>query len=102
MYRRTISTVFLVMSLILAGALPAFAGHDHFVETPNGKCHQVAKGQTSINDSTHGGYHRFHANVHVGATDDGNRDLGKGHSRVNVYKENPPPPQEQHLPEACS
>ena len=44
-------------------------------ETPNGKCHQVAKGQTSINNPDHGGYHRFHVNVHQGATEDTfNRD----------------------------
>lgn len=73
--------------LVVVGSMPAMAGHDHLVETPNGKCHQVAKGQTAIDDETHGGYHRFHANVHIGATDDTNRDLGKGHSMVNVYKD---------------
>jgi hypothetical protein len=85
-FRRTLTVALSAMALIVVLAVPAFAGHDHFVETPNGNCHQVAQGQTSIDDASHGGYHRFHSNVHLGATDESNRDLGKGHSPVNVYK----------------
>lgn len=87
MLRRSIAVAVMAASLLIAMAGPAFAGHDHFVETPNGQCHQVASGQTSIDDEGHGGYHRFHSNVHLGATDETNRDLGKGHSTVNVYKD---------------
>jgi hypothetical protein len=85
--RRSFTVAVSAGALVVAMAGPAFAGHDHFVETPNGQCHQVAKGQTSIDDESHGGYHRFHGNVHLGATDETNRDLGKGHSPVNVYKD---------------
>lgn len=86
MPRRT-ATLLGALALVVGIALPAAAGHDHFIESPNGKCHQVARGQTAIADPGHGGYHRFHANVHVGATDGSNRDLGHGHSVVNVYKD---------------
>ena len=87
MLRRSFTVAVSAAALVVAMAGPAFAGHDHFVETPNAQCHQVAKGQTSIDDASHGGYHRFHSNVHVGATDETNRDLGMGHSPVNVYKD---------------
>jgi hypothetical protein len=87
MFRRTISVVLLVAGLVLVMALPALALHDHFVETPNGECHQVAEGQTSIGPG-HGGYHRFHENVHKGATENvDNKVLGKGHAQANVYKD---------------
>jgi hypothetical protein len=72
------------MALIVVLAVPAFAGHNHFIETPNGNCHQVAQGQTSIDDASHGGNHRFHSNVHFGATDESDRDLGMGHSPVRL------------------
>lgn len=75
---------------------PVSAGHVHYVETPNGKCHQVAQGQTSISDSSHGGYHRYHEHVHVGATGDDTTaekdNLGKGNGRAKVHKEGPAPP----------
>ena len=88
MFRRTVTVALSAMALIVVLAVPALAGHNHFVETPNGNCHQVAQGQTSIDDDSHGGKHRFHSNVHFGATDDEfNRDLGKDHSPVNVYKD---------------
>lgn len=80
----------LVVSALTAAAMtvavPAFAEHDHYIVTPNGVCHQVAEGQTSIADPEHGGYHRFHQNVHLGATGDENRALGHGNSQVDVYK----------------
>ncbi len=53
--------------LVLGGAGPAGAAHPHYVVTPNGECHAVADGQTSIDDEDHGGYHRFHHNVHLHA-----------------------------------
>jgi len=96
----------LAAALVVAMAGPAFAIHDHFVETPNGECHQVAQGQTSKGPGD-GGYHRFHDNVHLGATDDnGEVDsplfLGKGHSPVKVWKEDTAGPQIPPLPPACS
>lgn len=76
-------------------ALPASAAHTHYVATPNGKCHQVAEGQTSISDGSHDGYHRYHDNVHLGATGDpgteGDDNLGHGHGEAKVYKEGPAP-----------
>lgn len=73
---------------------PALAGHVHYVMTPNGACHQVASGQTSISDVDHGGYHRYHDNVHLGATgpDGPTTDLlGQGNAKVAVYKAGPAP-----------
>ena len=73
---------------LAVGAMPASAGHDHFVLTPNGKCHQVAAGQTGITEPTHGGHHQFHDNVHLGATESTeNPDtLGDGKAKAKVYK----------------
>lgn len=83
-------------TIVATGALasPALAHHVHYVMTPNGRCHQVAAGQTSIADESHGGHHRFHANVHLGATGepgDGDDLLGHGHAAVALYKEGPAP-----------
>ena len=89
--------------LLIAGAItvaslaiwatPASAGHDHYVMTPNGKCHQVAAGQTGITDPDHGGYHRFHDNVHLGATESAENpdSLGDGNANVQVFKAGPAP-----------
>lgn len=77
----------------LAG--PALAGHVHYVKTPNGECHEVASGQTSIADADHGGFHQFHDHVHLGATGDtgtaGDDNLGNGNAAVAIYKEGPAP-----------
>ena len=80
---------------VAAGALTmsagsAYAGHDHYVVTPNGDCHQVARGQTAINDSARGGYHQYHDHVHSGATGGSTAapfELGDGHSVVVVYRD---------------
>ena len=69
---------------VLLAAGPASAEHRHFVHTPNGGCHEVASGQTGIADPAHGGYHRYHVNVHWGATDDDHVVLGNGNSRVEI------------------
>ena len=73
----------------LLAATPAEAAHDHFLVTPNGQCHQVAQGQTGIADAEHGGFHRYHANVHLAGTEGLSAPdaLGDGRSRVNVYKD---------------
>lgn len=86
MYRRLLTVVASTAALVALSAAPALAGHDHYVVTPNGQCHQVASGQTSITDETHGGYHRFHDNVHTGAAAPDNKTLGHGHGAVEVYK----------------
>ena len=91
MYRRVVPTAAAITLILAVSAGPSFAGHDHYVVTPNGQCHQVARGQTAIDDKNHGGYHRFHANVHVGATEDEfNRVLGQGNAAVEVYKDRCP------------
>lgn len=78
---------------LAVGAVPASAGHDHYVMTPNGKCHQVAAGQTGITDTGHGGYHQYHEHVHIGATESvENPDtLGDGNAEVEVFKAGPAP-----------
>jgi hypothetical protein len=78
---------------VIASGTVALAGHDHYVLTPNGRCHQVARGQTAVNDPGHGGYHRYHANVHIGATESATHDdhLGDGHAATAVYKAGPAP-----------
>lgn len=78
-----------IKALVAAGILggvtltggAAWAEHAHFIETPAG-CHQLGQGQTSIDDPDHGGYHRYHDNVHKG----GFNVLGNGHSQVTVQK----------------
>ena len=75
-----------VVAVLVLGTLPAVAGHDHYIVTPNGECHQVAVGQTSIDDLSHGGYHQFHDHVHTGAAAPDNKTLGHGHAAVEVYK----------------
>ena len=85
----------LVVAAVVSGAVTfaagaAYAGHDHFVVTPNGNCHQVARGQTAISDSAHGGYHQYHLHVHFGATGGSGGapiELGDGNSVVAVYKD---------------
>jgi hypothetical protein len=81
--RRRIVVAVLSMLLVVVTAGPAFAGHDHFVRTPNGNCHQVAEGQTSIDMDDRGG-HKFHDNVHKGAAEVPSGFLGHGNSPVNV------------------
>jgi hypothetical protein len=77
-----------ILAVTMFGAAPAQAAHEHFLVTPNGQCHQVASGQTGISDANHGGFHRYHVNVHLGATESGT--LGDGRSSVKVYKDSCP------------
>lgn len=86
MRRRILAAAMLAAALVASSAAPALAGHDHYVITPNGQCHQVAAGQTSITDESPGGYHQFHVHVHTGAAAPDNRTLGHGHAAVEVYK----------------
>ncbi len=92
--RRYLSVATMTVGVVGLAAAPAQAAHDHFLVTPNGQCHQIAQGQTGIAESDHGGYHRYHHNVHLGATESTvNPDaLGDGQSRVSVYKTPVPSP----------
>lgn len=93
--RATAAAVGALAALTVGG--PALAGHVHYVATPNGQCRPVAQGQTAISDPAHGGFHRFHDNVHLGATGpagtDGDDNLGQGNAAAQVYKEGPAPAQ---------
>ena len=82
MYRRFVGVAASAAVAVMVLAAPAAAGHAHYIVTPNGQCHQVAAGQTAINDESHGGKHRFHNNVHTGAADGG--ILGHGNAAVGV------------------
>ena len=62
---RTLAVVMLLVGA-LAFAGPASAEHDHWLETPGTLIGDIGSGQTAISDSEHGGYHRFHNNVHTG------------------------------------
>lgn len=86
MYRRLLAVAASTAALVALSTAPALAGHDHYIVTPNQQCHQVASGQTAIADETHGGYHRFHDNVHTGAAAPDNKTLGHGNAAVQVYK----------------
>ncbi|MBT8164686.1 MAG: hypothetical protein HKO63_03475 [Acidimicrobiia bacterium] len=86
MYRRLLAVAASIATTMAMSAAPALAAHDHYIVTPNGQCHQVAPGQTAIADESHGGHHRFHDNVHIGATARYNKTLGHGNARVEVYK----------------
>jgi hypothetical protein len=65
---RKLTTILLTLGAMGASALPATAAHQHFVYVEaTGTCQYVGHGQTSIDDPDHGGYHRFHDQVHMGA-----------------------------------
>ncbi|MDQ3385878.1 MAG: hypothetical protein M3503_07725 [Actinomycetota bacterium] len=61
----------------------ASAGHTHCMGLPNGNIIEVAEGSTS--QTTGGAFHKFHFNVHFGATDHTGY-LGDGNSPVTLYK----------------
>ncbi|WP_066305048.1 hypothetical protein [Bacillus sp. FJAT-29814] len=68
----------------LVSATPAFAAHEHYLVTPGKTICNIAKGQTSIADPNHGGYHKFHENVHIS---DGSPSIANGKtSNVLVFK----------------
>ena len=92
MRRRILAVVAVAGVFGVLGTGPAWAAHDHFIVTPAG-CHQVAQGQTGIQDATHGGYHRYHVKVHLAATDSTTSpdNLGDGHSPVQIFKDACPP-----------
>jgi hypothetical protein len=60
-----------VIGAMMALSGPAFAEHAHYLDTQQGTCvEDIARGQTAISDEDHGGYHRFHENVHKGPSGD--------------------------------
>jgi hypothetical protein len=75
----------LFLSLIVSAisATPAFAAHEHYLVTPGHTVCDIGSGQTSIEDSNHGGYHQFHENVHLGKP--GSFAFNKG-GQVSVFK----------------
>lgn len=99
MLRRATAVVMTMLATTVVGIVltetSASASHAHYVATPNGECHEVAEGQTSISEGENGGYHRYHEHVHLGATGDpgtsGDDNLGQGNGEAKVYKEGPAP-----------
>jgi hypothetical protein len=53
-------------ALALGSPGTARAEHAHWLVTPGTCVEDLGSGQTSITDTEHGGYHRFHFNVHLG------------------------------------
>ena len=80
----------LIVSLGLVGVLTvlsgssAFAEHDHYLVTPGACVVDIARGQTSIDDVSHAGYHRYHFNVHLGTS--GVDAFANANNPVAVYK----------------
>lgn len=84
MLKKIIPALAIAGASLVVTAGPAMAAHDHYVTTPNGNCHQVAEGQTGIDDPSNGGYHRYHDNVHKGAADTVTGVLGHGHAATSI------------------
>jgi hypothetical protein len=55
-----------VLLVLAIGAATASAEHQHWLQTPGACVEDLGSGQTGISDPDHGGYHRFHVNVHIG------------------------------------
>ena len=65
---RRVVLVFVVAAMMAASmalSAPAFASHEHYLETPGTCVEDIASGQTSKGEGE-GGYHKFHENVHKG------------------------------------
>jgi len=74
---------------LFGGAGTAQAGHAHWLDTPGTCVVDIGSGQTSISDSTHGGYHQFHENVHLG--EPGVHAFANPNNPVSVGKDAPCP-----------
>ena len=61
-------TVAATMAATMALAGPAFAAHEHYLVTLGTCVGDIASGQTS--QTSGGGYHKFHENVHKGPSGD--------------------------------
>jgi hypothetical protein len=75
----------LTCAIGLISSTSAFAAHEHYIVTPGTTVCDVAKGQTSIDDSDNGGYHKFHENVYMPAIGSGSIANGQT-TKVSVYK----------------
>ena len=72
----------IALAASLAGVRPALAGHDHYLVTPGTCVEDIAQGQTA--QTTGGGAHRFHHNVHLGTP--GTDAFTNQQNPVAVYK----------------
>lgn len=83
-----------VLGVVGLAAPAAFAAHDHYIDTPGHTNTELGKGQTSIEDSDHGGFHRLHDNVHLGTPGSGETPSvarnGVGRSGVGTTVESNP------------
>jgi hypothetical protein len=68
-------TVVAALLLLVALALPASAGHSHWLQTPGTCVVDIASGQTSLTEG--GGFHQFHTNVHIGTAGTSLMDTGQ-------------------------
>jgi hypothetical protein len=83
---RHVALVIAVAAIIAASAIfsaPAFASHEHYLETPGNCVEDVASGQTEKGEGE-GGYHKFHDNVHKGQP--GTEAFEKENNPVSVDK----------------
>ena len=75
-------TLAAVIAAMMALAGPAFANHDHNLETPGTTVVDIANGQTEKCASEPGG-HKFHENVHVGKA---GAAFANPNNPVSIYK----------------
>ena len=59
-----VAGILVALVVFMAFAVPAFAGHAHWLSTPGTCLSDIGSGQTSQTDGA--GAHRLHANVHLG------------------------------------
>ncbi len=75
---------FLLGSALALGVIgPAFAAHEHHLETPGTWVEDIASGQTRKSENEPGG-HKFHENVHTGTP--GTKAFENGNNPVSVGK----------------
>ncbi len=71
------------VALSIGIAVPTYASHEHYIDTPGTCVDDVASGQTA-KAAGEGGYHRFHDNVHKGQP--GNEAFANANNLVAVDK----------------
>lgn len=64
MARRLLFVTLVATALLVALPLAAYGGHPHWLQTPGTCVEDLGSGQTS--QTSGGGFHRFHNNVHLG------------------------------------
>lgn len=75
--------LFVTLVVSAFSATPTFAAHSHYLVTPGHTVCDIGSGQTSKDDPNHGGYHKFHENVHLG--NPGTFAFNQG-GKVSVFK----------------